>query len=303
MVDASRRATETTGGKGIIEGVVLRARRRGLRAPRLMLALVGVLFISRAWAQETRSQLGIGLAMFTAPVYPGSDTDRLFAYPYPYWDYESPILHLHHEHLRAKFLRDSRIIIGFGLNGSPPVTAGFPGARAGMPALPPTVALGPSVLYRLRWRPWGLESFVGAESRYRIAINSDWHIGEVGTSASGFVDVRSVHGRPWPISISIGPVWRTHEENNYFFGVPSAYATASRAAYQAPGGYAGIRMTAAISTQWQNMSFTIFGRYRNYSGAAFAASPLLKASNTIMVGVAVVWVFMRSVHLDPGGST
>jgi len=275
-------------------------RRLSLKGQRVVLAILGVLATEMALGQQSHSRVGLGLALFMAPAYPGSDSERPFVYPYPYWDYESPILHLHHEHVRAKFLSNSRIIIGFGLNGSPPAAAGFPDARSGMPALQPTFAIGPSVLYRLWWRPWGLKSFVGVQSRYRTAINPGLHLTGIGTSASGFVEFRSPLGETWPIALSLGPVWRTEGANSYFFGVQSAYATASRPAYQAPGGYAGLRVTAAITTHWRHMSFAVFGRYRNYRGAVFAASPLLKASSTMMIGVAVVWVFMRSTPLGPG---
>ncbi len=270
-------------------------RPRGFRTARgLAFVVVGVLIAQMAYAQEGRFRGGLGLAFFMAPAYPGSDSERLFVYPYPYWDYRSKVLDLRHEHLHAKLAPESRISVGFGANGSPPLAAGSPDARIGMPALWPTFALGPDVRYRSPWQPWGLRVFVGLETRLRTALGPDLQLSRAGTSAAGFGEIRSPHGAPWPFSISVSPVWRSRSANNYFFGVSPAYAIVGRPAYEAPGGYAGLRVTGAITARHKNMSFTIFARYRNYSGTAFLGSPLLKTSNTLVLGVAVVWAFLRS---------
>ncbi len=268
-----------------------RGSRRGVR---LAYAILGAFAISTAAARQSHYRGGLGVAVFLAPSYPGSDSERVFAYPYPYWEYESPRWHLHHEHLRADWGRHSPLSIGIGANGSPPDAAGTPDARAGMPALAPTFALGPDVLYRLAWRPRGGRAWLGARVRYRWAIDPGLRLAPVGSSASAFLEWRTPRGRTWPIVVSFGPVFRSRGVNGYFFGVPADEAVVGRPAYAAPGGYSGMRLTAAVSRRVGSFDFSVFGRYRNYRGAAFASSPLMKASNTLMVGVAVVWVFIRS---------
>ncbi len=258
--------------------------------------VLGVFAIGAQAAQAAHYRGGLGLALFLAPAYPGSDSEHLFAYPYPYFEYESPTLHLHHEHLRAKWARHSPVSIGFGANGSPPAAAGTPDARAGMPGLDPTFALGPDVMVRLPWRPHAWRLWLGARARYRWAMGPGLQLMPIGSSTSAFVESRTPRGRAWPIVVSFGPVFRSHGVNGYFFGVPAAYAVAGRPAYSAPGGYAGLRLSAAVSTHVGPFDFAIFGRYRNYAGAAFTQSPLLKVSNTLIVGAAVVWVFLRSAN-------
>ncbi len=276
-------------------GSELAAERRGASwGVRLGCMVLGMFGVGTVAAQTAHYQGGVGVALFLAPAYPGSDSERLFAYPYPYWDYKSPTLHLHHQHLRAKWARHSSFSIGLGANGSPPAAAGTPDARAGMPNLDPTVALGPDIMMRLPARAGGWRIWLGARARYRWAMGPGLQLMPLGSSASAFVESRTPRGRVWPIVVSFGPVFRGHGVNEYFFGVPPAYAAAGRPAYSAPGGYAGVRLTAAVSTRAGPFDFAIFGRYRNYSGAAFASSPLLKVSNTLIVGAAVVWVFVRS---------
>ncbi len=270
-------------------------RGRGLRM-RLACAVAGALALGPAAARQSQSRLGVGLAVFLAPAYPGSDSERLFAYPYPYVDYESPTLHVHHEHLRANWTRHSPVSIGIGANGSPPAAAGTPDARAGMPALAPTFALGPDVMVRLAGRPGGWRAWLGARVRYRWAIDPGFRLAPVGSSASAYIEWRTPRGRAWPFVVSFGPVFRSSGANGYFFGVPAAYAAPGRPAYAPPGGYAGLRLTTAVTTRMGPWEFALFARYRNYRGAAFASSPLLKAPDTVIVGAAVVWVFVRSRH-------
>ena len=264
------------------------------RRVRLAYAVLGALVVGPAAAGESHYGGGLGLAVFLAPAYPGSDSEQVFAYPYPYLEYESPTVHLHHEHLRAEWSRHSPLSFGIGANGSPPATAGSPDARAGMPALAPTFALGPDVLYRLAWRPRGWRAWLGARIRYRWAIDPGLRLEPVGSSASAFLEWRTPEGRTWPVVVSFGPVFRSRGANGYFFGVPASEAIPGRPAYAASGGYAGVRLTAAVTRRVGPLEFAIFGRYRNYRGAAFASSPLLKASNTLIVGAAVVWAFIRS---------
>jgi hypothetical protein len=196
--------------------------------------------------------------------------------------------------LRAKWPPGSHFSLGLGVNGSPPASAGTPDARSGMAALAPTFAIGPNVLYRLAWHPWRGRTSVGVRLRYRTAVNAGLCLVGLGASASAFLVWRSRRAVAWPVVVSFGPVWRSRRVNNYFFGVPMTDATAARPAYGAPGGYAGVRLTAAISTASGPLRFTVFGRYRNYRGAVFSDSPLLKASSTLILGVAVVWIFIRS---------
>ena len=267
--------------------------RRGVR---LVYAVLGAFVMGSAAARQSHYRGGLGVAVFVAPTYPGSGRERVFAYPYPYWQYESPSWHLHHEHLRAEWGHHSPLSFGIGANGSPPDAAGAPDARAGMPALAPTFALGPDVLYRLAWRPRGGRAWLGARARYRWAIDPGLRFAPVGSSASAFLEWRTPRGRTWPIVVSFGPVFRSRGVNGYFFGVPASETAIGRPAYAAPGGYAGLRLTAAVSRRIGSFDFSVFGRYRNYRGAAFASSPLMKASNTLLVGVAVVWVFVHSTR-------
>lgn len=238
-------------------------------------------------------QIGMGVATFAAPAYPGSDSESLFVYPYPDISYRTRLVHLRRNRVRLKPTVRSRWRFGVAANASPPTPAGTPDARRGMPQLPATLAAGPEALYHLRWHPFGLETLIGVHSRFRVAMQSNFHMSTVGVGGGPFIEWESRPASRYQMTLGVGPVWRTQGENAYFFDVPAAYAIPGRVQYHAPGGYAGARATGSLTRRFGRYAVTVFARYRYYGGAVFRASPLLKASDTFLCGVAMAWVFVR----------
>ncbi len=235
---------------------------------------------------------GIGLAVFAAPAYPGARRERLFVYPFPYVRDRSPAFRLTRDRLRAR-LPETPFRIGLTANGSPPAPADTPG-RLGMPALAPTAALGPDLLARLPGRPGGGRAFVGVEARERIAWGPGGRLAPVGAGASAFGEWQSPREGDWRVVAGFGPVWRSAGADRYFWGVGQAFATPARPAYSPGGGYAGLRLTAAASRPIGGaLRCVLFGRLRDYHGAVFAQSPLLTDRDTVLIGVALVWILVR----------
>ena len=107
------------------------------------------------------------------------------------------------------------------------------------------------------------------------------------------LDVRNVAGQ-WNLGLLAGPLYADRRYHAHFYGVAPGYATASRAAYDAPGGYAGWRATAAFSRRLGNAWLGGFVRYDDLHGAAFAASPLVRRENAVTAGFGVSWIFAVS---------
>ena len=98
----------------------------------------------------------------------------------------------------------------------------------------------------------------------------------------------------WNVGLQAGPMWATRRYHAYFYDVAPAYATATRAAYNAPSGNAGWRWTAGASRRYGKLWVGGFVRGDSVSGAAFEASPLVKQRHAFSVGLAMSWVFAVS---------
>jgi len=94
-----------------------------------------------------------------------------------------------------------------------------------------------------------------------------------------------------------GPVFADRKYHDYFYGVDAAYATATRPAYQARGGYAGWRALAATSRRFGITWVGAFLRYDSLSGAVFDDSPLMRSKHAVTAGIGISWVFARSSEL------
>ena len=73
-----------------------------------------------------------------------------------------------------------------------------------------------------------------------------------------------------------GPIYAQRRYHEYFYGVAPQFATATRPAYQAPGGYAGTQLLVAVSK-----------RYANYWVGAYVRHD---------------WLQARQFHRQPAGA-
>lgn len=86
----------------------------------------------------------------------------------------------------------------------------------------------------------------------------------------------------------------TRRQHQYFYGVADRYATATRNAYDAPGGYAGWQMLAALSKRFPAYWVGGFVRYDSLRGAAFDDSPLVVSDRYLAGGIAIAWIIGES---------
>ena len=98
----------------------------------------------------------------------------------------------------------------------------------------------------------------------------------------------------WNLGALVGPLYADRQYHEYFYGVAPAFATATRPAYDAPGGYAGWRATTSIAGRLGNFWLGGFVRYDDLHGAVFAPSPLVRRENSLTAGFGVSWIFAVS---------
>lgn len=237
------------------------------------------------------SEFALGFTTFAAPRYPGSDSYRRFVYPLASFSYNGPLFSVKRNRLRGGFAAAPRLTLGLGANASPPVSSADIAARQGMPDIDPTIQIGPSLQYRVTDRGRPRQVSVGAAWELVFAAHRS-RIHHAGSLVYPYLQFEW-HAQTWPITLTTGPLFGSRGYNNYFFGVPAQYATPARPPYESGSGYAGTRTTASISRHFRRYWVAGFVRYRNFSGARFAESPLLKSRNTLMVGVAVEWTLVH----------
>jgi len=261
-----------------------------------LLTLQGTVGISR---ELPLWEMGVGLFPSTFPAYRGSEDQQHYLLPFPYIVYRGDYLRVDREGLRARLFDTDRVQINISLNASVPVSSDDSNAREGMPDLDPTVEIGPSLNILLA-RLTGQHSL-----KMRLPIRSVIATDLGSTEQAGWIfnphlklESEDVFGA-WDAGLSLGPLFGSGKYHAYYYAVDPQYATVSRSAYSASGGYSGTLALASLSRRFNRIWMGGFIRYDYLSGAQFEDSPLLETDHSLMAGIAVAWIFKQSSRSLP----
>ena len=100
--------------------------------------------------------------------------------------------------------------------------------------------------------------------------------------------------------MSIGPVFGSDAYHDYFYSVKPGFATPSRPAYSAQGGYGGTQLSVGLSKYYKKFWVSLFARYDQLDGAVFADSPLYRKNSSLIAGLVFTWIF-AAVGFQGGG--
>jgi len=239
-------------------------------------------------------EIGAGVFPSTYPAYRGSDDQQYYLLPFPYLVYRGDFLRIDREGMRARLFDTDRVEINVSVSGAIPVNSDDSDARSGMPDLDPTFEIGPSLNIVLA-RPSDRQT-LKLKLPVRFVIATDFS----GTEQAGWIfnphlnlDSRDVFGG-WNAGLSMGPLFGNRKYHAYYYEVAPEFATASRPAYSASGGYSGTLVIASLSRRFEHVWMGGFIRYDNLSGAAFDDSPLVETGHSVMGGFAVAYVLKKS---------
>jgi len=268
-------------------------------APALLpavLALSGAATGARA-EQLPLWEAGAGVTVISLPDYRGSDERRSWLLPFPYLVYRGEFLQADERRMRGLFVKTDRFEIDASMGATPPVESSGNEARKGMPDLDATLEIGPSLnmlLLQTNDRKTRLELRLPV----RAALATDFsHVNFAGWvfQPNLNLDLRDVLDQGgWKLGMLAGPIFSDRRYNQYFYGVDPAFATTSRPAYNASGGYAGTQFITALSKRYRDFWVGGFARWDTLNNAVFADSPLVKTSQYFAAGVAVAWVIGES---------
>lgn len=275
------------------------------KAPRFVatLALAACLPLAAAAEDVPLWEIGAGVAAFSFPAYRGSDQSSNFVMPVPHFTYHGDFLKADRHGLRGTFFDNDRLELTLSAALSPPASSDDIEARKGMQNLDATFEIGPQIDVTL-WRSENRARFVKLLLPLRAAVTLDSKPRDIGLvfHPKLNMDVTDLPGMAgWNLGLLAGPLFGDRRQHDYFYGVKASEATASRPAYEARSGYAGMQYLASLSKRFPAYWVGGFVRYDNLSGAVFENSPLVRDKNYFAAGMAVTWILGESatrVHID-----
>ena len=276
-----------------------------MRAASLALPmLLAVSAVSTATADETPSptvateplwEAGLGAATLSLPLYRGSDRQRQWLLPVPYVVYRGDFLRADRDGARAQLARRGRVELDLGFGAGPPTRDEPGGAREGMPALPPTVELGPRLNVRLaegaQWR-----ADLRVPLRAVVALQSSPRV--LGWTLEPTVGI-DVDWQGLQFGALVGAVRGDRRLHQHLYGVTAAQALPGRPAYAARAGDAGWQLTLGASRRVGRLWLGAFVRHDVVGGSIVDASPLVRARQGTAFGLGASWVFARSAAQVP----
>jgi MipA family protein len=241
-------------------------------------------------------EFGLGVGGVSFPAYRGSDTQRNLLLPVPYLVYRGDFFKADRDGVRNIFFDSDHIDLNLSFSASLPVDSKDVKVRENMPDLKPTVEVGPSVDINL-WRSRDRHRQLDLRLPIRYAFTVESSPRSVGWQFTPRLNLDLIDPRAWDgwnFGLLAGPVFGSKQQHAYFYSVQDQYATASRSAYDAPGGYAGWQILGAVSKRFPKYWIGGFVRYDSLQGAVFNDSPLVDSIRYFAAGIGIAWIVGES---------
>jgi outer membrane scaffolding protein for murein synthesis (MipA/OmpV family) len=263
------------------------------------LRVLSVLFFAVVAHGEEKPlwEAGLGLGGLSFPDYRGSDESQAYPIPVPYFVYRGRFLKADKEGVRGQLFDREYAELSMSVNATIPVNSDHNAARRGMPDLKPTIELGPSLDLHV-WKSASARLDVVMPLRAPITVErSPRSIGWIFSPRLN-LDVDNVAGfSGWTFGVGVGPIFADRKYHDYFYSVDDRYASATRPAYRASGGYSGSQLLGSISKRFDKYWVGAYVRFDVLSGAAFDDSPLVRSNHYIAGGFGFARMIGHSQHM------
>jgi outer membrane protein len=267
-----------------------------------LLTMLGALAAPAHAASVPLWEFGFGLGGLFFNDYRGASTSHVYPAPVPYFIYRGTFLRADRDGLHGLLFNRRYLELEISANATAPVFSSHSAIRAGMPDLEPTVELGPALLWHL-WRRGDERLRLDAHLPLREAFTVTSHPSAIGAVFAPSLNLDYLGaGRlsGWNFGVMAGPLYAQRRYHQYFYGVAPAFATATRPAYDASGGYAGSQLLFATSRRFTNYWIGAYVRHDWLSGAVFEDSPLVQQRSYWAGGVGFVWMIRASSTMVEG---
>ena len=264
--------------------------------PQFILLLLTAIHSASSSAQDMRWEAGVGFVGVHLPLYPGSSQDAGYAFPFPYLRLESRYLDID-QGVESNLFRSNKV--RFSLSGGlgVPVNSADSTARAGMPDLDLVLQIGPSLDVIFDKRSQGAREF-RLELPVRLAVATDFSSTRgVGWLFEPRLVYESKRNRKagWAYEYTAGIRFATDKYHGYYYNVDPQFATATRPAYQASGGYSGAFTDLVASWRRRDLIYFAWVRYQYLGGVQYEDSPLFEDRNYWFLGIGLNWIFAESL--------
>lgn len=240
-------------------------------------------------------EIGVGGGALHMPDYRGADQSHTYPYPFIMPIYRGKILQADEEGIKGVLGTSDHFRFDLSFYGNVPVGTDNI-ARDGMPTLDPLLEVGPMVRYKI-WKDRDPKQSLILDAPLRAAIAIGHGVDYIGYTIGPRLTYRreiDLFGRDWKWPISIEALWSSKELNQYFYEVEPEYATPSRPAYSADGGFSGTRLRTSIYHRDRNKMISLYAVYDDLQGAVFNDSPLVKQEGGFTLGFLLVWFPFQS---------
>lgn len=261
------------------------------------LLFVGAPVVARAQQALPLWELGMVVGAGYLPDYPAADEYSARFLPLPYFVYRGKVFRSEESGLlRGRFIDTARVEFDVSLAGALDVKSADNVARAGMPDLDWMGQIGPRLQITLARA--ARDARIDFELPVRAVFSTDFskveHIGFLSAPELAYQH-DNFFGNGTRLKLGVGVTFADRTFQELIYGVPDAFATAARPAYDAKAGYIGTKLSLGVAAP-VNPALRLLGQVRAdfHHGAANEASPLFRSKTTGTVLVGAIWSFLYS---------
>lgn len=241
-------------------------------------------------------ELGIAAGGTYSPDYPAADKNSLHGLALPYVIYRGNILRLGRDSIvKGVFIENDYTELDVSLAASFNANSNDNNARRGMPDLDYLVELGPQLKIKLGELHGGkAEIHLPVRAVFSTDLSRVDHRGYL-FNPRLFCVWNNIFNSGITLDSSLGSSFATKKLHEYFYRVEPRFATATRPAYEADGGYLGSKITLGLSYGITDRIRAYVGGYIGYyGGAANEDSPLFRQKVNGAVHVGFTWSIFQS---------
>ena len=243
-------------------------------------------------------ELGLVVGAGYLPDYPAADEYSTRVLPLPYFVYRGKVFRSEESGmLRGRVFNSARIEFDVSVAGALDVKSKDNVARSGMPDLDYMGQIGPRLQIVLGRSPNG-DAHVDFELPARAVLSTDFssieHVGFLSAPELAYQNDNFL-GHGDRLKLGVGLTFADSKYQNVIYGVPDAFATGTRPAYDAKGGYMGAKVSLGVLSPVTS-TMRLFGQVRGdyFGGAANEESPLFRSKSNGQVLVGAIWSFWQS---------